>query len=74
MADPNDILSNLLTQPPYVREANTEDFLENLHRANVTDEKAFRDKFNKAVRSNLGFNVSISKSITTDNLEKYPEK
>lgn len=69
MADPNDILSSLLTQPPYVREGNTEDFLENLHRANVTDEKAFRDKFNQAVKSNLGFNVSISKTITVDNLD-----
>ena len=70
MADPNDILASLLENPPHVTEANTQDFLEDLHLANVSDGKAFRDKFNQAVKSNLGFNVSISKSLTTDNLDK----
>ena len=70
MADPNEILASLLENPPQRTDANTKDFLEELHLANISDSKAFREKFNQAVKSNLGFNVSISKSLTTDNIDK----
>jgi hypothetical protein len=59
MADKNEILISLLNQPPYVVRTNTEDFIERLHREKV-DDKDFTDRFNNAVKSNLGFNVSIS--------------
>lgn len=63
MADKNDILAGLLNQPPDVRPANTDNFFERLHNSRDVTEKDFRETFNQAVYSNLGFNVSISPKI-----------
>jgi hypothetical protein len=63
MADSEDILNSLLTQTPYtVRNVNTEDFIEKLHRENLPP-KEFGDKFNAAVKQNLRFGVTIPSDL-----------
>lgn len=69
MADKNEILDSLRTQPPYKITASTEDFIERLHRENLT-ENEFRIKFNDAVKNNLGFNVSISSRVHKKKIKK----
>lgn len=63
MAKNEDILNSLLTQPTYtVRDVNTENSVERLHRENMT-QKELGKRINDAVKQTLKFGVTIPSTL-----------